>query len=227
VGDLDVDGRSAVEVLQSQLDHFSRLVLEILDLSRLESGTADVRAELVELRPMIAGLARDTQLDESLVVIGAGVPGRVAVDPRRLRIVVRNLVENAANYAGGCTRLRVSAAGDRWVLEVDDAGPGVAPAERSRIFERFHRGSAGTLDGAATGTGLGLSLVDESVRAMGGSVEVGESPEGGARFRVELPVRSDLAVGDEPPHLLAGTGDGHGSGDQDGSAAAPTTAVVR
>jgi signal transduction histidine kinase len=229
VGDLDVDGRSAVEVLQSQLDHFSRLVLEILDLSRLESGTADVRAELVELRPMIAGLARDTQLDDARVVIGAGVPERVAVDPRRLRIVVRNLVENAANYAGGCTRLCVSAAGDRWVLEVDDAGPGVDPAERSRIFERFHRGSAGTLDGAATGTGLGLSLVDESVRAMGGSVEVGESSEGGARFRVELPVRSDLAVGDEPPHLLAGTGesDGHGDGDQDGSGAATTTAVVR
>jgi signal transduction histidine kinase len=205
--EIDPVGREAIEVLQGQLDHFSRLVLEILDLSRLESGTADVRAELVEVRPMVAGLARDAGLDESRIVVRGDVPERVAVDPRRLRVIVRNLVENAGNYAGGCTRLTVSASHDRWCLDVDDAGPGVSATERTQIFERFHRGAATAAESAATGTGLGLSLVDESVRAMGGEVRVGSSPDGGARFTVDLPVRSDLAVGDEPPALLAGQRD--------------------
>ena len=182
-------GQEAIAVLRSQLDHFSRLVLEILDLSRLESGTADLQLELVDLRSVVLALAADSELAEQRIVQADDLPERVRVDPRRLRVVIRNLVENAQRYAGGCTRLTVasSASGGHFSLAVDDAGPGVAADERERIFERFHRGSVGSSPGAAKGTGLGLSLVAESVRAMGGTVRVTDSPDGGARFVVELP----------------------------------------
>ena len=186
-------GQEAIAVLRSQLDHFSRLVLEILDLSRLESGTADLQLELVDLRSVVLALAADSELAEQRIVQADDLPERVRVDPRRLRVVIRNLVENAQRYAGGCTRLTVasSASGGHFSLAVDDAGPGVAADERERIFERFHRGSVGSSPGAAKGTGLGLSLVAESVRAMGGTVRVTDSPDGGARFVVELPTNME------------------------------------
>lgn len=188
-GELSPAGREAVAVLHSQLEHFSRLVLEILDLSRLESGTADVQSELVDLHTVMLALAADSELPPDRLVLRDGLPDSVRLDPRRLRVVVRNLIENADRYGGGCTRLTVAPFGARWSLLVDDAGPGVPEEERESIFERFHRGSVGSAPGAAKGTGLGLSLVAESVRAMGGVVSVTESPDGGARFVVELPVQ--------------------------------------
>jgi len=80
---------------------------------------------------------------------------------------------------------------------VDDAGPGIDPAERSRVFERFYRGSASGRRGAGTGTGLGLSLVAEHMHAMHGQVRVETSPAGGARLVVALPVLA-TDEGDEP-----------------------------
>ena len=207
-------GQEAVAVLQKQLDHFSRLVLEILDLSRLEAGIADVQIETVDVRIVVAALAADADLAAERVVLGNGIPERVEVDPRRLRVVVRNLVENAQRYAGGCTRLTVSSSGDRWSVTVDDAGPGVSEDERDRIFERFHRGAAGTSPGAVKGTGLGLSLVAESVRAMGGGVSVAASPDGGARFVVDLPVLGVQLHPDGADHdgVTAGAGSAGGVG---------------
>jgi signal transduction histidine kinase len=103
--------------------------------------------------------------------------------------VVVNLVENAAVYAGGVTRLAVEATDDTVRLIVEDAGPGVPAEARARIFERFFRGSAAGRRGAGDGTGLGLSLVAEHVRLHGGRVWVEDRPEGGSRFVVELPIR--------------------------------------
>jgi signal transduction histidine kinase len=104
-----------------------------------------------------------------------------------------NLLENAALYGGGATTvtLRDGPTGDgEATIEVlvDDRGPGVRPAERSKVFERFYRGLASGRRGAGTGTGLGLSLVAEHVRLNGGRVWVEEAPGGGARFVVQLPV---------------------------------------
>jgi len=78
---------------------------------------------------------------------------------------------------------------------VEDNGPGVPAGERRRIFDRFYRGQAAGRRGASTGTGLGLALVAEHVRLLGGLVGIEDSPGGGARFTVELPVSEDDEAG--------------------------------
>lgn len=187
-------GRDAVRVLQSQVDHFSQVLLEILDLSRLEAGTADVQLESVDLRMVLTAVAEESGLDPARLEIDPELPARVSTDPRRLRVIVRNLVENADRYAGGCVRLGVAGVDGDWRIDVDDRGPGIDPDERPLLFERFRRGSAAAGPDSPKGTGLGLSLVWENARAMGGNVSVVDPPHPGARFRVQLPlVRPELS----------------------------------
>ncbi len=126
---------------------------------------------------------------------------RLWVDKRRIERVVTNLVHNAEQYAGGVTRLAVEpGAGGAVRFVVADRGPGVAPGERVRIFERFYRGQAAGQRGVTDGTGLGLSLVAEHVRLHGGKVWVEPGPDGENRFVVELPTRDhNGAASPHPP----------------------------
>ena len=103
-----------------------------------------------------------------------------------------NLMENAANYGGGVTEVGVGPGAGEWVeVTVDDAGPGIDPQERTKVFERFYRGSASGRRGTGTGSGLGLALVAEHMRVMRGTVHVESSPDGGARLVLALPVLDD------------------------------------
>ncbi len=100
-----------------------------------------------------------------------------------------NLMENAAHYGGGAKEIAVAPWGDEQVVvTVDDAGPGIDPSERTKVFERFYRGSASGRRGTGTGSGLGLALVAEHMRLMGGGVRVETSPQDGARLVLSLPV---------------------------------------
>jgi signal transduction histidine kinase len=127
------------------------------------------------------------------VRIDPAVRGRhVGVDKRRFERVMVNLMENASNYGGGAREIAVGPSGeDQVLITVDDAGPGIDPAERSKVFDRFYRGSASGRRGTGTGSGLGLALVAEHMRLMGGKVRVETSPQGGARLELTLPVISD------------------------------------
>jgi signal transduction histidine kinase len=126
---------------------------------------------------------------------------RVGVDKRRFERVMANLLDNAANYAGGATVISVRTLPSAGVpidgqsaeveIAVEDAGPGINPVERLKVFDRFYRGSASGRRGTGTGTGLGLALVAEHVRLMHGRAWVESSPSGGARFVVALPVLHD------------------------------------
>ncbi|HEX3334147.1 MAG TPA: ATP-binding protein [Acidimicrobiales bacterium] len=127
------------------------------------------------------------------VLVDPGVRGwRVGADKRRFERVMVNLMENAANYGGGVTEIGVGPGAGEWVeVTVDDAGPGIDPAERTKVFERFYRGSASGRRGTGTGTGLGLALVAEHMRVMRGTARVESSPDGGARIVLALPVLDD------------------------------------
>jgi signal transduction histidine kinase len=100
---------------------------------------------------------------------------------------VSNIAQNAARYAGGLTAATLEADGDGVAIHLDDAGPGIPPDERRAVLQRFTRGRAGKLAGTTSGTGLGLALATGHIELHGGSIAIGESPDGGARFTIRLP----------------------------------------
>jgi signal transduction histidine kinase len=117
----------------------------------------------------------------------------INADKRRLARVIANLLDNATRYGGGPTLIAVEGDDTHLRISVEDSGPGVPEVERTAIFERFSRGSAGGRRGGDSGTGLGLSLVIEDVRLHGGRVWVEDRPDGlsGARFVFELPLHHE------------------------------------
>jgi len=196
----------ALELLGADLRRFERMVAELLEISRSDTGSADVSLEYVDAGELVRqSVAAGTRtMPESvpppIVWVDPVLDGSIlSVDKRRFERVMANLLENAALYGGGATRVAAEHGPDRdgqatVVVAVEDHGPGVALAERRRIFERFYLGQSSGRRGASTGTGLGLALVAEHVRLLGGLVGIEDAPGGGARFTVELPVTD----GEEP-----------------------------
>jgi signal transduction histidine kinase len=210
----------ALTLLGDDLRRFQRMVADLLEMSRADAGSADVVLEEVDVAELVQRSVEAGARGRD----GHGAPPpevwvdpavrhcRVGADKRRFERVMANLMENAAHYGGGVTYISVApAAGGRVAVMVDDAGPGIDPGERTRIFERFYRGSASGRRGTGTGTGLGLALVDEHMRAMHGDVRVESSPAGGARFVVTLPVRDDTYedLGESETSGAGRVGDGH------------------
>jgi signal transduction histidine kinase len=115
-------------------------------------------------------------------------PVRVEGDAAGLGRMLRNLVDNAARHAGGRVALALSERDGQAVIDVDDDGPGIPPADRRRVFDRFVRLDE-SRSRAGGGSGLGLAIVAEIVAAHGGAVAVDDGPLGGARFTVRLPRR--------------------------------------
>jgi two-component system sensor histidine kinase MtrB len=194
--ELPASAAESVELLRVEVERFQRMVLDLLEISRMDAGVAElaleeVRAvELVREALRVASQAGASAPDHPPPVAVGDEVGDLVVqaDKRRLVQVVANLVANAEGHGGGLAGVGLERAGDRIRILVDDAGPGVPEAYRSRIFERFSRppASAGARrDGG--GVGLGLALVAEHVRLHGGTVWVEDRPGGGARFVVELP----------------------------------------
>jgi signal transduction histidine kinase len=182
--------RVAIDLLASEIDRLRHIVEDLLELSRADAGVDELELEPVDLEEQIRqalgrghGVAH-VEVDGTI----AGTPA--LVDKRRLDRVLLNLVENARAHGGGVTAVAVRQLDGLVRIEVDDAGPGVAPPERSRIFERFARGAASGQRRAGSGSGLGLALVAEHMRIHGGRVWVEDSPaQPGARFVVEFPWR--------------------------------------
>lgn len=182
--------RSALDELDRRTQQFSRLALDVLDLSRLEVDLVQPEPEWTTLRELVEN-ALDSDAPAPPVEFDSVDPSsRCRVDPRRIRVMLRNLLENADRYAGGATRIGVRRESGSLVIDVDDAGPGVSAEERITVFERFHRGTASTDQPGIHGNGLGLALVAENARALGGTVSVVDRPDPGpgARFRIDVPV---------------------------------------
>ena len=205
--ELDPRARSALDLLDGDLRRFTRMVDDLLEISRFDAGSAELSLDEVDpgelVRRAVAAATPSTgdgarPAHRIPVEVGPGVEGlRLRVDKRRFERVMANLFENAAVYAGGVTRVAVerhpSAADANGTTQsirvvVEDRGPGVPLQERPHLFERFYRGGRAGQRSSSEGTGLGLSLVAEHVRLHGGSVWVEDAPERGARFIVELPL---------------------------------------
>ena len=176
---------TAVQVLATQVDYFERLVLDLLEISSLDVGAERVALEPVDLLSFLRRVS--SQLEGPPPEVDTAGPWTVTLDSRRVERIMGNLYENADRYAQGVTRLGLARRGDRIQITVDDGGPGIAPSDRERIFERFWRGPVARQK-TSRGSGLGLALVAEHSRLLGGSIAVDDAPGGGARFVVELPV---------------------------------------
>jgi len=199
---LSTRSQRALQNLSDDLRRFQRMVADLLEMSRADAGSVDVFLEEVRVSELVqrsvdSGFRhmdhRGGHAPPGVRVDPAVQSWRVGVDKRRFERVMVNLMENADHHGGGATAVGVGpgsdAQGDAQVeVTIDDAGPGIDISERSKIFERFYRGSASGRRGTGTGTGLGLALVAEHMRVMHGAVRVESTPEGGARFVLTLPV---------------------------------------
>lgn len=162
-----VDWRRTAENTVLDLDRMQAVVTDLLYLARLEAPTATGRVDLAAV---------------------AGVPGPVEVvgDRARLELVVRNLLDNAERHASSRVEVSVVVEDDVAVLRVADDGPGIAEADRERVFERFVRLDEGRARDEG-GAGLGLAIVREAVLAHGGTVGI-EDGDKGTVVAVRLPL---------------------------------------
>jgi signal transduction histidine kinase/HAMP domain-containing protein len=191
----------AVEVLQAgakedpvQRDRFlghieresgrlARLARAMLTLARAHSGQEPPRVEAVELAPLLREVAAGLR-PHTGVAVDVEVTDGLTVEANRdlLEQALRNLGENAAKHtARGSVVLRAYGDGHTVTVEVEDSGPGISPEVQRHVFDRFYRGERD-----AHGFGLGLAIVRESVRTLGGRIELDSSPGEGTVFRILL-----------------------------------------
>lgn len=178
--------------LDRQIDRLSRMVGDLLDATRIESGQLELKLKEVDVREAarsMVDLYAPTTTTHRVTLDVPDTPVIVRADALRLEQVVSNLLSNAIKYSprGGLVAVSVRETPDEVVLSVSDQGAGIPPEEVSRLFDPFRRG-LGTAD-LAPGAGLGLSIVRRIVDAHGGRIDVESKPYVGSTFRVRLPRR--------------------------------------
>ncbi len=183
-----------LETVDADASRITRLIAELLDISRIDSGRLEVRRQPVDIptavgRHIQAHISNGQPPDRFLVRVQQPLPDLWA-DPDKIDQVLGNLLENAVRHGAGTVTIEVGTApvktGDNptkgTAVTVSDEGAGIPEESMGRVFTRFWRGSK------RGGTGLGLYIVKGIVEAHGGSITVGRSPGGGAEFRFVLPV---------------------------------------
>jgi signal transduction histidine kinase len=203
---LTVAQRADLEVVARNARSLLKHVNDLLNVAKREAGKLEAVYCEVDLAELVRattahfdGFARDRRITFA-VDVGASLPAEL--DTGKLQRALLNLLSNAFKFTpvGGQVRCSAfDAPGGRVAIEVADSGPGVPPSERAAVFERFRQ-----LEGGATrrfgGTGLGLSIVKDFVELGGGTVTIGDAPEGGALLRIELPAHA-------PPGAVVSAGE--------------------
>lgn len=196
--------RDFLNIISLETDQLNGLVSDLLDMSRIEAGNLNVRktecdlAELIDQAAFQAGLSAEKQLRLDLA---ADLPPLYA-DPRRIEVVLRNLLENAVKHghdgAADGPPITVSARREygRFVLRVVDQGPGIPEDQREQVFKSFYQVASG-LNRSQAGAGLGLAICQGFVRAHGGDIWI-EPTESGASVAFWLPLKEP-----EPEQLEA------------------------
>ncbi len=189
------DGSEIQRTFGRQLEEIQRLKIitrKLLLLSRADSGELVVSFERINLSEMIAATAEDADILASHLDVEAEIEPDILVDadPVLIQQVLQNLAANAANYNHdqGWIRMTLKIQGERALFRISNSGPGIAPEQRERVFDRFHR--ADTARNRDTdGVGLGLSLCREIVRAHDGELRLVDSSSETAVFELSLCLR--------------------------------------
>jgi two-component system phosphate regulon sensor histidine kinase PhoR len=188
------DRERFLDVIGRHTDRMARLVQDLLRLARLDSGQDAVTPAEVDIASVFETVIADLQpradaKQQKIAVAIGDAANRLVTDENKLEEILRNLLENAVNYAPAGTSIRLEAArsGERVDLVVLDRGPGIPDADLIRIFERFYRVDRARASESG-GTGLGLAIVKHLVERLGGQVRATNRPSGGAAFTVSLPL---------------------------------------
>lgn len=167
-------------VMNRQILRIERLVNDLSELNRIESGQLVLERQPVHVRELLAELAQDFR---GVAIGGADVVARI--DPARAQQIFANIVDNAVKHGGGAVAIDVASENGEVVVRVSDQGPGVPPAELERIFNRFYRVDRSR---SQPGTGLGLAIAKHLAAAHGGTIRACNRAGGGATFEVRLPL---------------------------------------
>jgi two-component system, OmpR family, sensor histidine kinase KdpD len=186
----DAERDEFLTTINTEVDRLTRLVHNLLDMSRIEAGALDPRLVESSLAEVVGPVVRRARA-ASRQRVDVDVPDELApvmVDPVRLDQVLTNLLDNARGYAPGSpVQVVARRAGDSAELRVVDHGPGIPAPERERVFDQFYRLEGGK---RPEGTGMGLAICRGIVQAHGGSLRVETTPGGGATFVLTLPLSS-------------------------------------
>lgn len=205
---LDPDTASAVRLISQETGKLARMVEDLMEVSRFDAGAAALHLDEVDVAETIRKTLQARAWQDR---VGTELPDgvRARLDPRRLDVVVANLVGNALHHGGEPVRvlLRAPEPGDgRLVIRIVDSGPGIDPEVLPHVFDRFYK--ADSARARSEGSGLGLAIAMENVRLHGGTIEAANCPEGGAVFTVELPMPEQGAGGGtEPPEASEAAGE--------------------
>ncbi len=174
--------------VNADADRVTRLLAELLDVSRIDAGRLELRRQVVDVeaavRRVVAGSVASGEAEERFRVVATSELPEMWVDPDKLSQVLHNLVENALRHGEGTVTIRVETLDGQSgaAVTVSDEGDGIPEETVARVFTKFWRGGA-----RRGGTGLGLFIVKGIVEAHGGTIVAGRSEAGGAEFRFTVP----------------------------------------
>jgi hypothetical protein len=185
----DDQKRVMLETVNADADRVTRLITELLDVSRIEAGRLEIRRQVVDLaaeaRKAVAGRVAAGEAEDRFRLEVRGRLPEMWLDPDKIDQILGNLLENAVRHGAGTVTIMVEpgAGEDGASVSVRDEGEGIPPEAAKRVFRQFWRGQANR----RSGTGLGLYIVKGLVEAHGGAITVQRAPGGGAEFRFTLP----------------------------------------
>ncbi|HWG23875.1 HAMP domain-containing sensor histidine kinase [Actinospica sp.] len=200
VEDADPTTVSAAHLIANETKRLARLVEDLMEISRMDAGTAGMRVEDVNLPELIEATIEARGWSEKVRVRAPRVLP-VQVDARRVDVVLANLCGNALKHGGEPVELTVRAYAEELLIEVADNGPGIPQDALPHIFERFYK--ADKARGRSEGSGLGLAIAWENARLHNGELSARNRPEGGAVFTFRLPRHP--SAGEDPDHEVSAT----------------------
>lgn len=180
----DEQKKLMLTTVSSDSERLSRLITELLDVARIDTGRLPLYPREVALDPVVARVVEGARQSTARAIehLPGDDVGLIRADPDKLVQVVTNLVDNAVRHGDGTVQVTTEARGDVVRMTVDDQGEGIPEALRRRVFTKFWK------HGERGGTGLGMYIVNGLVEAHGGRLEIGDAPGGGARITVDWPV---------------------------------------
>lgn len=183
----DEQKKLMLNTVNTDADRVTRLLAEVLDVSRIDSGRIQVRKQIIDLparlRAVLEGkIASGAAGAGRFVLVEEGELPEMWVDPDKLEQVLHNLVDNALRHGAGTVTVLLRGEESGTEVRVSDEGEGVSEANAARVFTKFWRGAS-----RGNGTGLGLYIAKALIEAHGGTISVGRAPSGGAEFRFFVP----------------------------------------